>query len=640
MTAKDKRRYGKAGRNSRLIMRAEGRRAILSSEAGLNFDTEALRNQRQNIVVCILLAAATFSVYFSVLKHPFINYYDNIYVTGNQYVNTGLKWQNLKWALTTLTAGNWHPLTWMSHQLDCQVFGLYPGGHHLTNLLLHIVNVILLFWLLQRSTNARLPSAIVAALFALHPLNVESVAWVAERKNLLCTFFFLLTLAVYGWYVRNPQIKRYLFVVALFVLGLASGPMVVTLPFVLLLIDYWPLGRIEGWSTPSAANPVVQRKFARLLLEKLPLVVLSVASVIITLIVHTRTEPVASLVHWNAVWRLQNVVHGYAEYLWKTFFPNHLAVLYPASVYQALEVGVALVFLLAVGWLVWTVRANPPVVTGFLWFLGILVPVMGLVQIGAQSTADRYMYIPCIGIFVSVVWAIGHGRHRAFMDRRWALTAGFVVIGVLALVTMNQLKFWKSSYDLWTHALQVTNDNFVAEENLASSLIVLGRDDEALPHFLKAEQLLPQSAPFRINLGAALLHAGHYSEAAEHFQAAVSLSKDQTLLLSAYQGLGVANAKLGNRTQARKYFLKILQIAATDRNSLYNLSLLETEDGIDKLTAMVSAHPSADGYLQLGQFLQADNKLPEAQLAYQKALRLDPGLAEAKQALDHLNISR
>jgi len=643
MDVKHKRQETKAGRNPRWIERskqAAQARTIPSQGAEPNFDATIFSSRRQTIMVCVLLAASTFSVYFPVLRHPFLNYDDDVYVTANPYVNTGLNWQNLKWASTALATGNWFPLTWVSHQLDSQIFGLYAGGHHFTNLLLHIVNAVLLFWLLERATGARWRSAIVAALFALHPLNVESVAWVAERKNLLCTFFFLLTLAVYGWYVRNPQVKRYLWVVALFALGLASKPMIITLPFVLLLIDYWPLRRIEGRSPPSTTYPVAQQRFTRLLLEKLPLLMLSAVSAVVTLVAQKRAESVASLELWTVGWRFQNVVHGYAEYLWKVFFPDHLAVLYPALVYRASEIGLALVSLLAVGWLVWRMRSNPPVVMGFLWFLGILVPVIGVVQVGAQSMADRYMYIPCIGIFIAVAWAIGNFGQRVFMVRRWALLAGFVVISALSLLTTKQLKFWNSSYDLWTHTLQLTANNFVAEENLASSLVVLGRYDEALPHFLTAEQIFPQNAISRMNLGAALLHTGHYGEAVEQFQAIVTLSKDQSLLLGAYQGLGAADANLGDRVQARKYFLNALQIDHTDRISLYNLGLLETEEGIDKLSAVVSAHPTADGYLQLGQFLQSDNRISEAQSAYQKALRLDPGLAEAKHALEALNVSR
>jgi protein O-mannosyl-transferase len=599
---------------------------------------EHVFSSRQDIMICLLLAIAIWSVYFPVLRHPFVNYDDDVYVTNNIYVNSGLTWENFKWAWTSLATGNWHPLTWLSHALDCQIFGLHAGGHHLTNILLHTINAVLLFWLLQRATQARWRSAMVSALFALHPLNVESVAWVAERKNLLCTFFFLLSLAAYGWYAKNPQMKRYLCVAALFVLGLASKPMVITLPLVLLLVDYWPLRRIEDWSKPSVTFPIAQQKFSRLLLEKVPSLVLSAASVVVTLIAQKKAESLASVEHWTISWRLMNVIHGYAEYIWKTFLPRHLAVLYPALVFRASEVGVALTFLLAVGWLVWKVRSNhPAVVMGFLWFLGVLVPVIGFVQVGAQSMADRYAYIPCIGIFIALIWAIADTGQKAHIGRRWALPSGITLLIIMGLLTAHQLKFWKSSYELWTHTLQVTVNNFVAEENLGSSLVALGHDEAALPHFFNAEQIVPQNATARMNLGAALLHTGRNSEAIEHFDAIEHLSNDPTMLLGAYQGLGVANAKLGGRAEARRYFLKALQVDHTDRISLYNLGLLEREESIDKLSALASTHPSADAYLQLAQFLQSDNRLAEAQIAYQKALRLDPGLVDAKQALEGLN---
>jgi len=642
MAVKEKRGRRRAGSKSSSNYRSRSAAERLKISSGKSDawheDVAVFSTRKQNVMICLLLAITILAVYFPALRHPFINYDDNVYVTDNLHVTTGLKWENFKWAWTSLATGNWHPLTWLSHALDCQIFGLYAGGHHLTNILLHIVNVILLFWLLQRATQARWRSAMVAALFALHPLNVESVAWVAERKNLLCTLFFLLALAAYGWYVQNPQVKRYLYVAALFVLGLASKPMVITLPFVLLLVDYWPLGRIEGWSKPSPTLPVTQQTFSRLLVEKLPLLALSVASAIITLIAQQKAESVASVEHWTIGWRLMNVIHGYADYIWKTFFPRHLAVLYPALVLRVWEVGLALIFLLAVGWVVWKVRTNyPAVVMGFLWFLGVLVPVIGFVQVGAQSMADRYTYIPCIGIFIALVWAMADEGQKAHLARRWVLPSGVIILSTLALLTAHQLKFWRSSYDLWTHTLQVTVNNFVAEENLGSSLVALGHDDEALPHFLNAEQIVPQNTTSRMNLGAALLHTGRYSDALEHFQAIERLSQDPTFLLGAYQGLGVANAKLGDRKQARRYFLRALQIDHADRISLYNLGILEREEGIDKLSTLVSTHPTADGYLQLGQFLQSDNRIVEAQVAYQKALRLDPGLAEAKQALEGLS---
>jgi tetratricopeptide (TPR) repeat protein len=613
---------------------AQSRSLVPSYETRLSQGGVAASGVGQNFIICLLLAAVTLLIYFPVVRYPFVNYDDDAYVINNSHVNAGINWPNFRWAWTAMAAGNWHPLTWISHAVDCQVFGLHAGGHHLTSLLLHALNTLLLFLLLQRATGARWRSAAVAALFALHPLNVESVAWVAERKNLLCTFFFLLSLAAYGWYARNPQIKRYLSVAILFVLGLASKPMIITLPFVLLLVDFWPLGRIEGWSTPSQAFPVSRRRFSRLVLEKLPLLALSAASAVITIIAQRSADAVAPLAGWSASWRVENAVHAYAVYLWRVFLPRSFAPFYPGMVLPAWKIGLALAFLLAFGWLVYKLKSHRPyMVMGSLWFLGMLVPVIGLIQVGGQSMADRYTYIPCLGIFIAVVWGLSDAAQPGKLDRRWLVATTAIVLVALSLLTVRQVRYWRSSYDLWTRTLQVTVNNFVAEENLAESLVVLGRDDEALSHFSNAEQIQPESPTARLNLGTALLHHALYPEAIEHFDAVVLLTQDPSLLANAYQGLGVANARLGDRAKAREYFLKTVMFNRQNTPDLYNLSLLEVEDGIDKMSRSLSSHPTAQGYLQLGQLLQEDHQISEAQGSYEKALRLDPNLTEAKQAL-------
>ena len=280
-------------------------------------------------LMCLSLAIATVCVYYSVTAHPFINYDDGAYVTQNSHVNTGLTRQNVRWALTGVDQGNWHPLTWLSHAMDCQFFGLNAAGHHATSLVLHVANVILLFLLLLRVTGAPWRSSVVAALFALHPFNVESVAWVAERKNLLCTLFFLLTLGAYGWYAQQPRLRRYLAVIVLFALSLASKPMVITLPCVLLLLDFWPLGRVQNYSTRSAVFPVPQWPFSQLVLEKLPLLLFSAVSAVITIFAQRSAGALAPEEIWPLQWRLGNAVHAYATYLWKAFFPMRLAPFYP-----------------------------------------------------------------------------------------------------------------------------------------------------------------------------------------------------------------------------------------------------------------------------------------------------------------------
>jgi protein O-mannosyl-transferase len=601
----------------------------------------ALSGGAQSLVICLLLTVATLIVYSPVAKYPFINYDDDTYVVDNPHVNTGINWQNVRWASTALAAGNWHPVTWVSHQVDSQLFGLRAGGHHLTNLALHLCNALLLFLLLSRATGARWRSAVVAALFALHPLNVESVAWVAERKNLLCTFFFLLALAAYGWYVRNPQVKRYLCVALLFGLGLASKPMIITFPFILLLVDFWPLGRIEGWGTPSPAFLVKQERFSRLVMEKLPLFALSAASAVITMVAQRSADAVGSVEGWTAMWRLENAIHSYAAYLGKAFFPFGLAPFYPGMVLHTWKVGLALLFLLTLGWLVYRSRSRYPyVLLGSLWFAGMLVPVIGIVQIGSQSMADRYTYIPCVGIFVAVVWSVSDAFAAMKVDRRRLIPTTAILLIALALVSARQLHYWRSSYDLWTRTLQVTVNNFVAEENLGSSLIALGRLDEALPHLLNAEQLGPEVPVVPLNVGSILVNRGRHQEAIEQFEVVVRTTEDPSYLAAAYRGLGVASAQLGDRTKAREYFLQTLRLNPHDSTDLYNLSLLEVEDGIDKMSRSLSAHPTAQGYVQMGQLLQEDHKISDAHDAYEKALRLDPNLGEAKQALLQLKSDR
>jgi len=597
----------------------------------------ALSGGKQNVEICIVLAVATLCVYSLVLRHPFVNYDDDIYVVNNPQVNTGLSWQNIRWSLTALWAGNWHPITWFSHALDCQLFGLYPGGHHLSSLVLHILNVVLLFLLLNRVTGSKVRSMIVASLFALHPLNVESVAWIAERKNLLCTFFFLLTLGAYGWYARKPGVQRYLCVAGLFLLGLASKPMVITLPFVLLLLDYWPLGRIEKWSKPSSAFPVSQHPFSRLALEKLPLLALSAASAVITIIAQRHLNAVASTSVFPFSWRVANALYSYAMYIGKIFLPRGFAVFYPAMPLSIWQVGLATAFFLAIGFLALKLRSsNPYLMAGALWFLGTLVPVIGLVQVGSQSMADRYTYIPLIGILTALVWAAFDVAQSKKLEAQWPLAAAGVILIVLSAVTWRQLGYWRSSYDLWTQDLNVTESNYVAEENLAVSLVSLDRDDEAMPHFMKALAIKPDDPVALLNVGNNLVQHGRPREAIEKFETVIRTSKDAAQLARAERGLGVAYANLGDPATARENFVKALQLNSTDPTDLYNLSLLETQQGVEKLNREISAHPSAQGYLQLGELLAEERNIPEAQVAFERALQLDPSLAEAKQALHDL----
>ena len=446
---------------------------------------------KRDFAVCLLLAVATFALYGRAISYPFIEHYDDeIYVTANPHVQAGLTWQTVTWALTSTDYANWHPLTWLSHALDCELYGLNPGGHHFTNVFLHALNVGLLFLLLARSTGAKGRSLLLAALFAVHPFNVESVAWIAERKNVLSMFFFLLTLGAFGWYALKPAVKRYLVVALLFALALAAKPMVITLPCVLLLLDYWPLRRIAGWgqsqirragdhpespakySSPGTAWSVPQASFSWLVLEKLPLLAMSAANGAVTIFAQ-RSYGSMRLVLPLGV-RLENAVYAYAMYVAKAFWPAQLAVFYPhpGDTLAAWQIGLAALFLVAVSALVWRERTSRPyLMTGWLWYLGTLVPVIGLIQVGEQAMADRYAYLPLIGIFLMAVWGaadLADRRQLSFPTR--AKTAA-IVLAVLAAFTWEQVTYWRSSSDLWSRALQVTKNNFTAEMNLAAALM-------------------------------------------------------------------------------------------------------------------------------------------------------------------------
>jgi hypothetical protein len=629
-TATAKRAITRPTARAHCISIADGKRRSVAKERS---------RQRHTAVMCLLLGLATLIVYAQVVRYPFVNYDDDVYVFNNAHVNTGLNWQNVRWALTGIAGANWHPLTWISHMLDFQLFGLNAGGHHGTSLLLHIVNVVLLFLLLFRVTGTPGRSLAVAALFALHPLNVESVAWVAERKNVLCTLFFLLVLGAYGWYARRPTLRRYLVVPLLFALGLASKPMVVTLPFVLLLLDFWPLKRISGWAVPPVVLPLPQMSFQQLVFEKLPLLLLSGASAVITIIAQRRGDAITSVSGWTISWRIENAIHSYAAYLWDAFLPRGLAPFYPGMILPLWLVALSAMFLLGVGWLVWKFRhGRPYLIAGCLWFLGTLVPVLGLVQVGSQSMADRYTYIPLIGISTAVVWGVAEAAERSELSPRWRMGIATSVFAGLSLLCWRQLGYWRNSLDLWTHTLQVTASNYVAEQNLAMALVSGGRDDEALPHFVNAKQITPNDALASLHIGINLEKLGFHREAIQQLDDVLHTTDEPAMVAAAYKGMGVAYAQMGDRGKARENFLRAIRLSPNGpaADDFYNLSLLELQEAVEKTSRLVAAHPTAQGYLQLAQILHEEHSLPDAQAAYEKALQLDPKLEEARQGLKNL----
>jgi Tfp pilus assembly protein PilF len=579
--------------------------------------------EKRNFVFCLLIFVLTLVVYNRVNGHPFVNYDDDRYVTDNPHVRAGLNGETIAWAFSSTEQANWHPLTWISHALDCQLFRLNPAGHHFTSVVLHAINAVLLFLIAVYATGFALPSLVLALLFALHPVNVESVAWIAERKNVLSTLFFFLTLGSYGWYIRKPDWKRYLATLSFFACGLMSKPMLVTLPFVLLLLDYWPLQR---------TITTVKR-----LLEKIPFFALSAASAIITMYAQQGGGAMRSSVQFPFNVRLENAVNAYAAYLWKTIWPVRLAPLYPhpGDSLPGWQIAVSALVLVVITAMVIRFRPRKYLLVGWLWFLGTLVPVIGLLQVGDQAMADRYAYIPLIGMFLMVVW----GFADFSPSTKLSTVASALAITLLCAATYRQTGYWSTSYDLWSHTLAVTQNNFIAHDNLGGALLQLNRPDEAFAQFQAASQINRRDPMSHTNMGAYLQEHGRSTEAIEQFQAAISLTSDPGLLASNYANLGTAYRESGNSNQARENYERSLQLNPGQFNAyLGRARLLESEAKYQEAAAdfqrSAEIQPTVDAYLGLGRVLQAAGKAQESKYALEKAIQMAPDSPEVRQAIE------
>lgn len=591
---------------------------------------------RRRWLVCFLLLAASAAVYSPVVDHPFIDWDDPGYVAQNLHVQAGLSWATLAWSFTTTEQANWHPLSWLSHALDCQLFGLNAGEHHLTSVLIHAINAVLLFLLMEKATGAAGRSFLVAALFALHPFNVDSVAWIAERKNVLSTMFFLLTLGAYGWYARRPEPKRYALVTLLFVLGLAAKPMLVTLPFVLLLLDYWPLQRVAGWSAISEHFPVTQVAPSRLLIDKLPLLVLSALSSAVTIVAQRGAIQPAQVLPYTA--RLENAVASYALYLLKTVWPSGFAVHYPDpfSTTQVTPPGPAAWAAFAAGGLFLTVgsclvwrqrRKRRYLITGWLWYLGTMFPVIGLVQVGMQGMADRYAYVPLIGVFVMVVWGIAELAGHLRLRPAWRQALAVVILATLSFLTFHQVGYWRTSYALWSHTLQVTRNNFLAYDAVGNLLASQHRP-EALHYFEEAARIAPMDPTSHQALAARLEDQGLLTEAIRNYEVVVHGSTNPEQLVFAYVNLSIIFGELGDYPRAHEAFSRALRKDPQQIDAMIRV-----------LAEAVSAHPADEGYLRLGLLLEQAGRSADARATYGQALKLNPNRLEALQALNHLEAS-
>jgi Flp pilus assembly protein TadD len=520
------------------------------------------REQRWRVAaVCLVLAAMTFAVFGQTLTHEFVDYDDETYVYDNPMVVQGLTLQGIARAFTSTRADNWHPLTWLSHMLDCQLYGLHPWGHHLTNVLLHTASVIALFLVLSQMTGAFWRSAFVGAVFAIHPLRVESVAWVAERKDVLSGLFFMLTLGAYVRYARRPwSWGRYGLVLLLFAMGLMCKPMLVTLPLVLLLLDYWPLQRME----PG--------KHSGLVLEKLPLLALSAASCVATLLVQNKAmEPTGA---FSLPLRLGNALVSCLIYLGQMVWPAGLAAFYPHPLNRlpAWEAGLAGTLLAGLSVVAWRERRRRPwLLMGWVWYLVMLLPVAGIIQVGGQAHADRYTYLPQIGVYVAVTWLVAEWG-ATWQAGRMALGGLMTgVIAVLMVCAWKQTAYWKNNQTLWTHALACTTDNYAAHFKLGNVLMQKGRVDEAIPHYQNAVQIRPDYAQAHNNLGGALLQEGKVDEAIPHLQKALQINPGYG---NAHSNLGNALLQKGSASEAIAHFQRALQIEPADARVLDKLALL------------------------------------------------------------------
>jgi Flp pilus assembly protein TadD len=532
------------------------------------------------LLICLLLGAATFIAFEQVRRNEFLDYDDNVYITKNQHVQNGLNPKSIEWAFTTTQTANWHPLTWLSHIIDCQLFGLDPKWHHLVNLLFHTANTLLLFWVLKDMTGAVWQSAFVAALFALHPLHVESVAWAAERKDVLSTMFWFLTMAAYLRYARRHNVTWYMVTLLTFALGLMAKPMLVTLPFVLLLLDYWPLDRLTRHT----------------IFEKLPFFAFSVISSIVAFFAQQSFGATVGIDLLPLRTRLANAVVSYLMYISKMIWPSKLAVLYlyqdkNLPVWSALGATLVLatVSILAI-------RLAPKrryLAVGWFWYLGTLVPVIGLVQVGSQSMADRYTYVPLVGLFIIVAWGLqdllAGWRHRSFVIAVLAPTTLFI----LSICTYLQVRHWRNTITIFTHTIRTTGENIYAHYNLGIALASQGRVNEAIYHYREAIRIRP-----------------------DHFEA--------------YSNLGNLLSEQGKPDEAVSNYRKALEIRPDDATVRYNLGTLLAEQGkfneaIDNFRQTLKSRPDdAEAYNNLGNTLLATGRLDEAITYYRQALHFKP----------------
>ena len=614
-------------------------------------------DKHQTIIILFLLAAVTLAVYWQARGHEFIAFDDDLYVTENENVKAGLTWQGVKWAFATNQAYNWHPLVWVSHMLDCQLYDLKPAGHHFTNVLFHIVNTLLLFLVLNRMTGSIWRSAFVAAVFALHPLHVESVAWVSERKDVLSTFFWILTMWFYVRYVQRPRFATYLPIMLSLGLGLMAKQMLVTLPFVLLLLDYWPLERFALGAQKRREHKAKfgSASFSWCFLEKLPLLALSAVASAVVFLVQSEATLVKSI---PLKYRLGNALVSYTEYIRKMFWPSDLGILYPHPETNLLlwQVLAAALFLACITiFVIRFFRSRRWLAVGWLWYIGTLVPVIGLVQVGLQAMADRYTYVPLIGLFIIIAWGAAELLAKQRYRNIVLPTGAVIVLLALTAVTYRQLSYWRDSITLYKHTVAVTANNDILHYNLGALLSKEDKIDEAIKHWREAVRIRPEQHTIHKNLAILLSRQGDINGAIEHYRNVLELRlRDETTRKALGNLLARLDdaEKLFNRgnvlaaqdelDEAITCYTKSLQFRpryAPTHNNLGNALYLQGqfEQAFAHYTKAVQYDPNLiDAHYNMAMILAKENKTEQAIKEYRKVLEIDPNHTGARQALEAL----
>lgn len=560
--------------------------------------------QKNSILVVLILILLILAVYWPVQNYGFLNFDDDVYITKNSYVQSGITLDGLYWAFSTKYFGLWNPLIWISFMIEYHLFGFNAGGYHWTNVIFHIFNTILLFFLFRNLTGAVWRSAFVAALFAIHPINVESVAWIAERKNVLSTFFWMLTMLFYVRYVREPNWKRYLPIFICFALGLMSKPMLVTLPFVLLLIDYWPLNRAALYTQEetniAAALKSGREKLSFLVLEKIPLFILSAISIYITLYSSIHTPSSERIIYISSMQRITNVFFSYVMYLKKLFWPGDLSIWYLYLNVPIWQVILSIVILIIITVLVCgSFKKYPYLPVGWFWYLGTLVPVIGIIQIASLTMADRYAYVPLIGIFVMIAWGAEQISSKAVYLKKIFIFAAVLIIVLLTVAALNQVKLWTNTVTLFENALKKDPNNYMAYHMMGKEAARKGENEKALSYYDTAVKIRPRFYPAYFFKAHALIRMGKRDEAYDNFVKAIQAKKS---FAEAYHALGILCFEDNNLDKAIEYFTK----------------------------AIARKPDYIDAYNSLGAALAKKGRIPDAIVQFQKALNIDPHYKNAQ----------